>query len=135
MKDQLRRMAPGRFTDDQLDRIFDSIAANVNQSRRRTSGRFRMDAIVISMNSVLKAPLKHRYNLSQPIGGSKDTAMLRLDFDGNKYNFPAQLRTVLDAMCNRGSFRLSELPGAFNNEAMVNLAGYLQNIGFLTSVE
>jgi len=62
-------------------------------------------------------------------------AALTLDFDGNKYNFPAQLDAVLDAICGRGTFRLKDLPGSnLNPQAIVELAGYLQSVGFLTSI-
>jgi hypothetical protein len=38
-------------------------------------------------------------------------------------------------MRSRGSFRLKELPGGHSSEAIVDLAVYLQSIGFLTSVD
>jgi len=134
MQEQLKRMAPGHFTDSNLDRVFDSIVRNVNQSRRRMPGRFRTDAIVISVNSLLRTPPEHRYHFSRLIDSMNNTASLTLDFDGNKYSFPAQLEPVLNAMCSRRSFHLKELPGGFNSEAIVGLAGYLQSIGFLTSI-
>jgi len=133
VKEQLKRMAPGRFTDGDVDRVFDSIVRNVNQLRRRAPGRFRSDAIVISVNSQLKTPPDHQYHFSRLINELNDTAVLTLEFDGNKYSFPAQLEAVLKAMCSRGSFRLRDLPGGLNSEGIVDLAGYLQSIGFLTS--
>jgi ribosomal protein L16 Arg81 hydroxylase len=133
LKERLKSMAPGRFTDGNLDRVFDSIVRNVNRVRRRAPARFRTDAIVISVNSRLKAPPNHRYRFSRFMDESNGTAALTLDFDGNQYSFPAQLKGVLDAMCSRGSFRLMDLPGGFDSEAIVGLAGYLQSIGFLTS--
>jgi Cupin superfamily protein len=135
MKEQLKRMAPKHFTDSNLDRVFDSIVRNVKQSRRRMPGRFRADAIVISVNSLLKTPPEHGYHFSRLIDDLNNTAGLTLDFDGNKYSFPAQLEAVLKAMCSRGSFRLKDLPGGLNSEAIVGLAGYLQSIGFLTSID
>jgi Cupin superfamily protein len=134
MKEQLKRMAPGHFTDSNLDRVFDSIVRNVNQLRRRIPGRFRTDAIVISVDSLLRTPPDHRYHFSRLIGELNNSAVLTLDFDGNKYSFPAQLEAVLNAMCSRGRFRLRDLPGGLNSEAIVGLAGYLQSIGFLTSM-
>jgi ribosomal protein L16 Arg81 hydroxylase len=134
IKEQLKRMAPGHITDSNLDRVFDSFVRHVNQSRRRTPGRFRTDAVVIAANSLLKTPPEQRYHFSRLIDGLSNAPMLTLDFDGNKYSFPAQLEAVLSAMCSRGSFRLEELPGGLNSEAMVGLAGYLQSIGFLTSI-
>jgi ribosomal protein L16 Arg81 hydroxylase len=133
VKEQLKRMAPGRFTDGDVDRVFDSIVRNVNQLRRRAPGRFRSDAIVISVNSQLKTPPDHQYHFSRLINELNDTAVLTLEFAGNKYSFPAQLEAVLKAMCSRGSFRLRDLPGGLNSGAIVDLAGYLQSIGFLTS--
>jgi putative NADPH-quinone reductase len=127
-------MSPGHFTDSNLDRAFDSMVRNVNQLRRRTPGRFRAEASVISVNSLLKTPPGHRYHFSRLVDERHNTAVLTLDFDGNKYSFPAQLQAVLDAMCRRGSFCLKDLPGGLNSEAIVDLAGYLQSIGFLTAM-
>ena len=131
IKEQLKRLAPRHFADRNLDRVLDSIIRNVNQLRRRPPARFRTGAIVISMNSSLKTPPDHRYRLSRFVDQS--AAALRLEFDGNTYGLPAQLEVVLRAMCSRGSFRLKDLPGGFTSEAIVELAGYLQSIGFLTS--
>jgi bifunctional lysine-specific demethylase and histidyl-hydroxylase NO66 len=133
MKQQLRRLAPRHLTDADLDRFCDSIVRKVNQSRRRLPGRFRTEAIVISATSMLKTPPGQRYRFSRLVDELNGTAVLTLDFDGNKYSFPAQLEAVLDAMCSRGTFRLGELPGGLSSEAIVDLAGYLQSIGFLTS--
>jgi hypothetical protein len=133
MREELKRMAPGRLTDRDLDRLFDSLIRNVNQQRRRAPWRFRTDALVISAKSALKIPPRDRYQLSRLVDDVNKTAALTLDFDGNKYSLPAQLETVLDAMCSRGSFRLNELPGGLAEEALVDFAGYLQSIGFLTS--
>ena len=133
IREQLKRIAPGQITDRNVDRVFDSFVRNVNQARRRMPARFRMDASVISVNSLLKVPTDRRYQLSRISGEPNDTATLTLEFDGNKYSFPAQLEAVLNSMCSRGSFRLKELSGGINSEAMVGLAGYLQSIGFLTS--
>ena len=133
MKQQLKRMAPGTFTDAEADRVLDSIVRNANQSRRRVPGRFRADAVVISMNSQLETPPGHRYHFSRQIDERGNTGQPTLEFDGNKFSFPAQLEAVLSAMISRGSFRLKDLPGSLNSEALVNLAGYLQTIGFLSS--
>jgi ribosomal protein L16 Arg81 hydroxylase len=135
LKEQLKRMSPGHLTNNNLDRAFDSIVRNVNQSRRRMPGRFRADAIAISVNSPLKTPPEHRYHFSRLVDELTNTAVLTLDFDGNKYNFPAQLEALLNAMCSRASFCLMDLPGGLNSEAIVDLAGYLQSIGFLTSID
>ena len=106
----------------------------VNQSRRRLPGRFRADVAVISGNSLLETPPDGRYQFSRLVDEINNTAMLTLDFEGNKYSFPKQLEGVLEAMSRRRRFRLRDLPGGHDNEALVGLAGYLQNIGFLTSI-
>jgi ribosomal protein L16 Arg81 hydroxylase len=133
IKERLEHMAPGRFTDSSFDRVFDSLVRHVNQTRRRMPGRFRADAIVISIDSLLKTPSAQRYHLSRLNDHRNNTAGLTLDFDGNRYSFPAQLEAVLNAICSRVSFRLRDLPGGINSEAIVDLARYLQSIGFLTS--
>jgi hypothetical protein len=134
LKEQLRLMAPSHFTDSNLERLLDSIVRDVNQTRRRAPGRFRADATVISVNSLLKPPPEHRYHFSPVIDAQNSTVGLTLDFDGNKYSFPVQVETVLHTMCSRGSFRLKDVASSLNSEAVVDLAGYLQSIGFLTSI-
>jgi cupin superfamily protein len=135
MKEHLKRMTGGRLADSHLDRLLDSAIRHVNQIRRRPPGRFRADTVVISESSELKTPARQRYQLTGPIDGvGKAPPMLTLDFDGSQYSFPAQLDVVLKAMCSRGSFRLKDLPGGLNSEALVGLAGYLQSIGFLSSI-
>jgi hypothetical protein len=134
IKEQLRRMAPARLTDGDLDRVLSSALRIVNQSRRRMPGRFRADVAVISANSLLETPPDGLYHFSRHVDGPNNAAVLTLDFEGNKYSFPTQLEGVLEAMSRRRRFRLRDLPGGHNNEALVGLAGYLQNIGFLTSI-
>lgn len=133
MKAQLKRLAPARFTDSDLDRVLDAFIRNVNQSRRRAPARFRADAVVISMLSSLRAPPESRYHLSRSTGGPNPVSVT-LDFEGNQYSFPAQLEAVLRAMSSRDSFRLQDLPAGLDAEALVGLAGYLQTIGFLTAI-
>ena len=133
IREQLKRMAPARLTDGDLDRAWDSALRLVNQSRRRMPGRFRADAAVISVHSLLETPPDHRYHLSRLVNGSNAAAVLALDFDGNRYSFPTQLEAVLEAMRRRRRFRLRDLPGGLDDEAIVGLAGYLQSIGFLTA--
>ncbi len=132
IREQLRRMAPERLSDSDLDRALNRFLGMVDQSRRRMPGRFRADVAVIAANSLLEAPSEARYHFSRPAGGPNAAPLLTLEFDGNRYGFPLQLEPVLDAMCRRRSFRLSDLPGGHSSEALVGLAGYLQSIGFLT---
>lgn len=133
MKYELERLVPGRLAEGDADRLLDSLMRNVSQQRRRAPWRFRTNAVVISAQSPLKTPPRDLYQLTRRVDGLNSTAALTLDFDGNEYSLPAQLETVLDAMCGRGRFRLNELPGGLTREAIVDFAGYLQSIGFLTS--
>jgi ribosomal protein L16 Arg81 hydroxylase len=133
LKEQLKRMAAGRVADSSLDRLLDSALRNVHQSRRRLPARFRADATVLSIDSVLETPAGDRYHFSRLVDEPNNAVVLMLDFDGNKYSFPAQLEGVLDAMCRRARFRLRDLPGGLNSESIVGLAGYLQSIRFLTA--
>jgi hypothetical protein len=132
IREQLKRTVPQHFTDSNVDRVVDSIVRSVNQSRRRTPGRFRADAVVISLDSPLTTPPADRYHFSRLLDERNNISALTLDFDGNEYTFPAQLECVLDAICSRGSFRLGDLPGGLKSETLVDLAGYLQSIGFLS---
>ena len=134
MKEQLTRIAPGHFTASNLDRYLDGIAQVINQSRRRMPRRFRSEVIVISASSLLKTPSDQRYNVSHHIDELTNARLLVLDFDGNKYRLPAHIEPVLNAMCSSGSFRLEELPGDSDMEAIIAFAIFLQDIGFLSSV-
>jgi len=132
IREQLKRIAPQHFTDSNVDRAVDSIVRNVNQSRRRPPGRFRADAVVISLDSRLTTPPADRYYFSRLLDDRNNISGVALDFGGNKYSFPAQLEAVLHAICSRGSFRLRDLPGGLKTETLLDLAGYLQSIGFLS---
>jgi len=132
MKEHLKRIAPGHFTDGNLDRYLDGIANIIDQSRRRIPRPFRSDVIVISADSHLKAPPEQRYKVSKH-SGETDAAFLVLDFDGTKYRLPAQMGSVLNAMCSCGSFRLKDLPGCSNSEPIIAFASFLQDIRFLSS--
>jgi ribosomal protein L16 Arg81 hydroxylase len=134
IKEQLMRMSPEYFTDGNFNRAFDSIVGSVNQTRRRAPGRFRAQVLVIAPDSLLKTPPDHRYHFSRRVDALQNTSELTLDLDGNSYSFPPQLETLLNAMCSRGSFRLRELPGGHAREALLDLATYLQSIGFLTAI-
>ncbi len=134
MKEQLKRIAPGHFTDGNLDPYLDGIATVVNRSRRRIPRPFRSDVIVISADSHMKVPAEQRYKISKHGDEPANPAFLLLDFDGNKYRLPAQMDSVINAMCSCGSFRLEDLPGGSNSEPIIAFASFLQDIGFLTSV-
>jgi hypothetical protein len=131
---QLRRLAPGNTTDGDLERLLDSLIRRVDQMRRRAPGRFRSDVAVLSADSQLKTPPADRYQFSRRTDAQNHTAGLTLDFDGNQYGFPAQLEAVLGAMCSRGRFRLKELPGGLDTASILDLAGYLQSVGFLAVI-
>jgi hypothetical protein len=132
MREQLKRLAPRHVTDANADRLLDGLIRSVNQSRRRTPPRFRSDAVVISMNTRLRVPPEHQYRLSRRSDPKHNATELTLEFGGNSFSFPPQLETVLHAMRSRGNFRLTDLPGEHDSAALIDLAGYLQSVGFLT---
>jgi ribosomal protein L16 Arg81 hydroxylase len=135
LKEHLKRLAPGRVTDANFDRIFDSIVRNVNQLRRRPPARFRADASVISPDSRLQILPENRYQFSRLVDSRNTVVGLALDLDGNRFTFPAQLDAVLSTICSRGRLRLNELAGGSSHAGILELAGYLQTIGFVTVID
>jgi ribosomal protein L16 Arg81 hydroxylase len=135
IKNELKRIAPLQVTDSNFDGLFDSAVRRFNQTRRRAPARFRSHATVISANSLLQTLPQDRYSLTRLVDQRRNLVGLALDFDGNKFNFPAQLDAVFSAICSHARFRLKDLMGALNNETIVDLATYLQTIGFLTVID
>ena len=123
LKQRLARMLPTAPMD--CDVLIDRAIALVQAGRRRIPARFRADVVVITANSVLQTPIKQRYDVAQ----GKD--YLILDFDGRRFVFPGAMGGFLAAIGARATFRVTDLAGDPDTEALLTFARALQNIGFL----
>jgi len=135
IREQLQRLAPEHLAGGSLDHAMDSLIRQVNRLRRRKPGRFRADVVVLSAGSTVGIPSKDRYRITRLVDGLNHTVGLTLDLDGDQYSFPPPLESLLNAMCSHGRFRLQDLQVGLQSEAVVDFAGYLQSIGFLTALD
>jgi hypothetical protein len=122
LKQRLIQMLPGVAIDH--DVLIDRAISLVQAGRRRIP-RFRADVTVITATSLLQTPTKQRYDVAQ----SKEHLML--GFDGKKFVFPGAMGGILAAMCARATFRVADLAGGPDTEALLSFARALQSIGFL----
>jgi Cupin superfamily protein len=123
LKQQLARMLPDAPIDH--DVLIDRAISVVQAGRRRIPARFRTDVTVITANSLLQAPVKQRYDVAQR------NDHLILDFDGRKFVFQGAMGGTLATMCARATFRVADLVGGSDTEALLTFARALQSIGFL----
>jgi Cupin superfamily protein len=123
LKQQLAQMLPS--ASENYDVLVDRAISLVQAGRRRIPARFRADVSVITASSLLQAPAKQRYHVTQGNG------RLMLDFDGRNIVFSVAMGGILDAMCGCATFRIAELAGEVDIEPFLTFARALQNIGFL----
>jgi hypothetical protein len=123
LKQQLARMLPDVPVD--LDLLIDQAISVVQAGRSRAPARFRADVMTITAHSVLQAPIRQRFEIAR----GRDHVVL--GFDGRKFAFPGKVGAMLEAMCARPAFRVADLAGGFDAEALLTFARALQSIGFL----
>lgn len=120
--DQLRSNIDG-------DRLIESFLQKVRSARVWPAGTFQSDVRVIGLYTQLKAPEVGRYRVSVEERG------VILEFEDRKFVLPDQIRTTIDDMCKRRSFRPGELSGPLDNDGKLRLARYLHGERFLTLVD
>jgi hypothetical protein len=123
LKQRLTQLLPGVPIDQ--DGLIDQAIAVVQAGRRRIPARFRADVIVITANTLLQTPFKQRYDVAQ------GREHLILDFDGRRFVFPGAMGRFLEAIRACATFRLADLAGDPDSEALLTFARALQSIGFL----
>jgi hypothetical protein len=123
LKQRLTRMLPMATIDP--DVLIDRAIALVQSSRRRIPARFRADMVVVTENSRLQAPAKKRYDFVQA------NEYLFLNFDGKRFIFPRAMGRLLEVICRNSTFRVADLAGGRDTDALLTFARALQGIGFL----
>ena len=117
--DQLRH-------DSDWDRVIESFLQKVGSGRVRPNGAFHSDVRVIGLQTPLKAPEAGRYRIFT------EQSSAILEFEGRKFVLPQQIRTTIDDMCRRKSFRAAELSGPLDSDGKLGLVRYLHGERFLT---
>jgi ribosomal protein L16 Arg81 hydroxylase len=129
MKEQLLRMLPQLSTNNDCDRLLDALIRGVVGYKISIPHRFRADAVVVSPDSLLKAPEQQLYAVEYLSAGA------RLTFQGRTYMFPPNLAPTLSAMCSHAAFRAKDLTDGLGTDGVLGFARYLQSVGFLSSAD
>jgi ribosomal protein L16 Arg81 hydroxylase len=119
--DQLRDHMDG-------DRVVETFLQKVRFGRAPPEGTFQSEVTVIGLQTQLRAPAADRYRISM------ENRSTILKFEGRKFILPDRIRTTIDDMCIRKSFRLSDLSGPLDDDGKLTLARYLVGERFLTVV-
>ena len=127
MKAELARILGTRSPVVNFDSLIDLFIRRVKLMKERPPPRFRSDVIVISVDSLLRAPPAQAYRIAQ----QEDS--VRLEFGARQYIFPATIAPTLNAMCMHSTFRIKDLPPTLDTGVALDFARYMQGIGFLRS--
>jgi hypothetical protein len=100
----------------------------VRGARSRPSVTFESNVNVITLDTRLRV----RANDARVETTEHGTTVLH--FDGTRRNLPAAIRTTLEAICARVTFRLSDLPKDVDDNARLAFARFLEVEGFLAQV-
>lgn len=107
------------------DSIVDAFLQRVRTSRPRAARPFTSDVVVVDGRTELKVPPDNCYVLGHQDGNTT------LEFDGRKLVLPAGVRTTLEAICARPSFRAADLPRHLDEQATLAFVRFLEGEGFL----
>ncbi len=108
------------------ERLIDGFLQKVDSARLRPHEPFNSDAIVIGLQTRLKAPQADSYRIANEPRG------IVMEFAGKKFVLPDKIRVTIDEMCKRQSFRPVDLSGPLDSEGKLTLARYLHGEGFLS---
>lgn len=126
LKDGLVRCIDQLRHHSDSERLIETFLQRVRSARVRPEGAFHSDVRVIGLQTQLKTPQAHRYRIAIE---NRSTV---LEFEGRKFIIPDQIRSTIDEMCKRQSFRLGDLSGTLDNDGKLNLARFLHGERFLT---
>lgn len=128
LKEGLSRCLRALQDNGDGDRVIENFLQRVRSARVRPGGTFESDARVIGLHTRLKTPDASRYRISMEERGTI------LEFEGKKFVLPDKIRTAVNEMCAKKSFRPGELAGPLDNNGKLNLVRYLHQERFLTVV-
>jgi hypothetical protein len=126
--EKIRQLLAGTAAQATVERRFDQIVTHVLGSKRRAAPVFRADLVVVSLDSMLRAPPSGQYKVAQNNGH------IVLTFEGRTVGFPTALAPVLHAVCTRPEFRPRELLQQGDEQLVLKLTRFLHRIGFLQPV-
>ena len=129
MREQLLRMLPQLSASNDCDRLLERLIHAVVGYKTSIPHRFRAEAVVISPDSLLKAPEEQRYVVEYLSTGAS------LTFQGRTYLFPPNLAPALSAICAHAAFRVKDLADGLGIEGVLGFARYLQSVGFLSPAD
>jgi len=112
-----------------FDRLIEDFRQRVRSAHARPETAFSAEARVIGLQTKLKTPEPGRYRILTEDRGTV------LEFEGRKFVLPDQIRTTINEMCAKQSFRPGELAGPLDADGKLNLARYLHGERFLTLVD
>ncbi len=112
-----------------FQRLIDGFVHRVTSARAGPQPVFDSDIRAIGLQTHLRTPAAGSYRIS-----IEDSSAI-LEFEGRKFVLPDPIRATIDDMCNRKSFRLTDLSGPLDNDGKLNLARYLHGERFLTLVD
>jgi ribosomal protein L16 Arg81 hydroxylase len=125
LKEGLARSIEQLSAGHDADRVVDDFLRRVRSTHARPTPSFRAEETVIGLHTRLKAPDPSRYRIVAENRG------IVLDFEGRKFVLPDKIRSVIDEMCSRKSFRPEELTGPLDDDSKLNLVRYLHSEGFI----
>lgn len=111
------------------ERFIEGFLQKVRSARVREPEAFNSEATPIGLQTELKTPQAGSYRLVT------DRGKATLEFAGKKFALPEGIRTTIDDMCSRRSFRPLELSSPLGDDARLALARYLHGEGFLTRTD
>jgi len=108
--------------------LVDAFLQRVGSMRPRRSRPLDLDVNVIGLHTELRVIDPARYTVGA------EGANTSLVVDGRKLRLPAGVRTTLEALCARGTFRTVDLPGDLDETARLAFVRFLEGEGLLAQV-
>jgi len=125
LRDGLARRVADLTSHPDYDRLIDGFRQRVRATRQRPARAFESGVRVVGLATELAPAEKPRYAIGTENGNTT------LELDGRKLLLPAGVRTTLEAMCARTSFRVRDLPADLDDHARLAFARFLEDVGFL----
>jgi len=108
--------------------LIDAFLRRVKSLRPRRGGAFVLDTNVIGLHTELRVIDAARYSVGTE--GANTTLVI----DGRKLLLPGGVRTTLEALCTRGTFRTADLPAELDEDARLAFVRFLEGEGLVAAV-
>ncbi len=110
-----------------VDVLIESFRSRVRAAHVPRPPPFKADVMVVTLDSVLKAPPAESYHFIEESGKTF------LEFNAVRYQITSPVAQCIRALCARPNFRGSELTEHLDADSRLALIRHLSDIGFLTS--